>query len=626
MTSAKPIRTILLSIALALLVSTLAHAQYSGYEPPRWHVTGFAGISITHTTQSMVGQKTEAGQLFPVGDFRLNSDGFLFDPRFLRLNAGFNFQKGANTSDRGDLSTGGINLALGGVFLPKSHVPLRASYTKNNHGVSGLGLDQTDDNSRLDVQWDMLFPSLPRITASFQEYGSAVHVPTSFADRTYDEKAFNLGISDFWKDWHWAGNFSVGEGNSAGVSQISQDSLFDNSTRAAGFNLNRTFWDNKARLLFDNREVWRHDHLGGDGTSDNSEFTNNVTFNVQLSPRVSLDAGYAFTQVDFEGAGFGNVVVPGGGPIQVLSLVSSVSHAVSGRVGYRLFEGLRLTQEVRTIRSTPVTGVLESRTSFTETASTVSAERRWHHFDLMGAYTGRFQLAGTTLARSPNSWSNSFLGRIGWGNVRSVRLTGSAQDTRLNLVEQIGGFTAEKRVGVEAETHIVKYFRLRGGAEYSQVDLLNVSGNTRSKSTTYSIQADQRLFSLAFTSSFMDGAGALFPLGLIDRQFLVIPLPISQLLATPLLDRTTHSQGLSIIGRPERRLDVLFSWRKEDTQLVASDQTYNYLQASARYRLGRFSLEGGYSRNINNVIVITGLTGNRLAMWYLRIGRDFRIF
>lgn len=124
----------------------------------------------------------------------------------------------------------------------------------------------------------------------------------------------------------------------------------------------------------------------------------------------------------------------------------------------------------------------------------------------------------------------------------------------------------------------------------------------------------------------MDGAGALFPLGLIDRQFLVIPLPISQLLATPLLDRTTHSQGLSIIGRPERRLDVLFSWRKEDTQLVASDQTYNYLQASARYRLGRFSLEGGYSRNINNVIVITGLTGNRLAMWYLRIGRDFRIF
>ncbi|MBZ5527574.1 MAG: hypothetical protein LAN71_06715 [Acidobacteriia bacterium] len=626
MISAKPIRTLLLGTALALLAGAPGHAQYSGYEPPRWHVTGFAGISITHTTQSIVGQETETGQLFPVGDFRLNSDGFLLDPRFLHLNAGFDFQKGANTSERGDLSTGGINMALSGVFLPKSHVPLRASYTKSNHGVSGLGLDQTDDNSRLDVQWQVLFPSLPQINASFQEYGSTVHVPISFADRTYKEKAFNLGISDFWKDWHWAGHFSAGQGNSMGASQISLNGPFENSTRAAGFNLNRTFWENKARLQFDNREVWRQDHLGGDGTSDNNEFTNNVNFSVQLTPRLSLDTGYAFTRVGFEGTAFDNTVVPGGGPIQVLSLVSSTANALSGQLGYRPFRGLRLGQEVRSVRSTPAAGVLESRTSFTETASSVSGERRWRGLDLQGSYTGRFQVSGTTLERSPNSWSNSFIGRIGWGDARTVRLTASAQDIRLNLVEQIGGYTASKRVGAEAETHRVKYFRLRGSAEYSLVDLLNLSGNTRSKIVTYSAQAEQRLFTLTFTRSFLDGAGALFPLGLIDRQFLVIPLPISQLLATPLLNRTTRSQSLSAIGRLGRRLDVFFAWRTEDTQLVASDQTYDYLQASARYRLGKFSLEGGYSRNLNDVVVSASPAGNRLAMWYLRFGRDFKIF
>jgi hypothetical protein len=235
-------------------------------------------------------------------------------------------------------------------------------------------------------------------------------------------------------------------------------------------------------------------------------------------------------------------------------------------------------------------------------------------------------LAGTTLNNAPNSWSNSLTGRVGWGDARYVRLTASGQDTRLNLVEQIGGFTDEKRVGLEAETHRIRYFRLRATGEYSQLALLNLSGDTRNKTLLYSLQADHRLFTVVFTTAFMDGAGALFPLGLIDRQFLVVPLPLSQLLATPLLNRTTNSRSVSLIARPRRRLDASVMWRQEDTRLTASDQTFNVLQADARYHLGKFSLEGGYSRNLNDVIAVTGLTGSRLALWYLRIGRDFRIF
>jgi hypothetical protein len=618
-------KTIFLSAAMALLASAAASAQYSGYEPPRWRVNGFAGFNLTHTSQSLTTSDTSVDQLFPLGDLRLNSDGYVLDPRFLHLTTGFDFQKGANTSDRGDLNTGGTNIAISSALLPNSHFPFRVSYTKTDHGVSGLGFDQSEDTSRLDLQWTVFHPRMPHITTSFQMYGSTVHVPQSFTDRNYDQKALNLGVSDSWKRWNWAGNFSMGNGDSTGISQLGLDSSFSNTTRAGGFHLNRTFWDQKARLMFENRDIWRKDSLAGDGTSRSSELTNNAVFDVQLTPKVLVGASYAFSKIDFEGDGFGSLLLPGAGQVSVVSLVSNTANSASGRLDYRPWAWLRLTEELRSTFNSPAAGLVESRTSFTESDSTIAADHRWHSFDFAGSYTGRFQIAGTTLDRSPNSWSNSFTGRVGWGDARRLRLTASGQDLRLNLVEQIGGFTDQKRAALEAETHWVRRFRLRASGEYSEVELLNLSGNTRNKTVAYSVSGEHRRFAVSYTNSFVDGAGALFPLGLIDQQFLVIPLPIGQLVATPLLNRKTHAQGVSFLGKPRRNLEVQFAWRTEDTELLASDQTFDVIQTNARYRLGKFTLEGGYWRNINDVTVITGLTGNRLALWYFRIGRDFRI-
>lgn len=626
MTGALPIRPLVLVTALAMMAGIPARAQYSNYEQPRWHANGFAGFDLTHTSQEQLTGDGQTDQLFPRGDLRLNSDGFLLDPRFLHLNASMDYQKGANTSDRGDLSTGGTNLAIASAFLPKSHVPLRVSYNRTNHGVTGLGLNQNDDGSRLDVQWNVLRSGLPHLMFAFQKYDNTVHVPASFADHSYNEMAFNTSASDSWKGWQWTGNFAQGEGSSSGVASIlGLNSTFDTSTRSGGLNVSRGFWENKARLIFDNREIWRHDSLAGDGNNRSSELTNNASFDVQVTPRVTLNAGYGFAQVDFSGSAFNGLLAPGGSPVQVLSLSANTSNSFSGRVDCRPWNWLRVSQDVRTVRTSPLAGVVESRTSFTDTASTVSAEHRWRDFDLMGAYTGRFQLAATTLDRVPDSWSNSFMGRAGWGNVQYVHLTAFAQDTKLNLVEQIGGFTNEKRFGLEAETHRFRSFRFRLSGEYSEIDLLNLSGDTNSKMVSYSAQVDHRRFSLWFTTSLLDGAGALFPDGLIDRNFLVVPLPISQLLATPLLNRNTHARNVGFLGRPRRNLDFSVNWRTEDTQLAASRQKFNVLQADGRYHLGKFSLEGGYSRNLNDVTNITGLTGNRLAIWYFRIGRDFKI-
>lgn len=627
MTRTLPIRRFTLVVTLAIAAGTSAWGQYSqDYEPPRWHANGYAGFSLNHTSQEQTDGSGRQDQMFPLGDLRLNGNGFLLDPKFLALNTALDYQKGVNSSTIGDLDTGGTNLVIGSSFLPKSRFPLRVSYELTNHGVTGLGLNQNDDNSRLDVQWNVIAPNLPRFTVAFQKYDNTVHVPASFADRNYNETGLNAGASDTWKSWHWAGTYSQAYGDSSGTASIlGVDSTYSNSTRSGDFNLNRTFWQNKARLMFENRETWWHDSLSGDGNNSSSEYDNNLNFDYEVTPRVTMSTGAAFTRISFDGTAFSGTLTPGSNPIEVLAFTSSTAETFSGRVDYRPKDWLRLSQDVRTSLTSPLSGIQESQTLFTDTASTVAAEHRWRSFDLMGSYTGRFELAGTNLDNTPNSWSNSFTGRVGWGNVKRVHLSGLAQDVHLNLVEQIGGFTHEQRVAGEAETQCVRNFRFRASAEYSSIDLLNIGGDTKSKTVLYSASADHRRFSVWFTASFLDGAGAIFPPGLIDRQLLVVPLPISQLLASPLLDRTSHAKTAGLIGRFRRNLDLLVAWRTEDVALATSDQEYKVLQADARYRIGKVSVEGGYSHNLNDVTNITGLSGNRLAVWYIRIGRDFKI-
>jgi len=153
----------LISIAWLALAGRAA-GQSQDYEAPRWHLNGFTGIDLTHTSQSVAPSDNQTDQFFPLGDFRLNSDGFLLDPKFLHINAAMEYEKGVNSSDRGDFNLGGVNVAFSTVFLPKSHVPFRFSYTKTNHGIAGLGLDQNDDDQRIEAHWEMLFPKLPHVT------------------------------------------------------------------------------------------------------------------------------------------------------------------------------------------------------------------------------------------------------------------------------------------------------------------------------------------------------------------------------------------------------------------------------------------------------------------------------
>ncbi len=611
------------AVLTSTLLSLTVPAQYTNYEAPRWRVNGFAGFDLTHTQQSQTNVATFTNQLFPMGDVRIFGDGFILDPRLLDVSGGFEYQKGANQAERGDLGLGGTNITFNSAFLPKSHLPVRVSYMKTNHGVNGLGIDQNNDDSRLDVQWMVSEPKFPQITTSFQDYSSTVNVPTSLTDQNFSQKAWTVALSDVWKQWQWNGSYSMAAGTASGLAGINVNTNFDNNARTGSLTVQRAFWENKARLRFENREFWQSNHLGGDGTSDSSELTNIATFDVQVHPKVMLGTGYSFTEVDTN-----NVSVlqnPGAAPITFINFVSSTSNSATGRVDYKPFTWLRMTQEMRTTLTTPIPGVAESETSFTDTASTITADHVWRGFDLLGSYTGRFEMAGTTLENQPNQWSNSFMGRIGWGDVRYVHLVATVADENLNLIEQIGGFTRQKRATGELETQRVKRFRLRAGADWTQVEILNISGDTRNKTVTYSASGEHRLFMISYSKVSSDGVGAVFPVGLINPQILVVDLPINQLIFTPLQNRIMRADQVNFLLRPRRRLEAAVAWRNEHDIFATSEQTYNLLQADARYRIGKFTVEGGYSRNLYDVTNLTGPTGTRLAVWYFRIGRDFRV-
>ncbi len=621
-----PIRKALLITAGVVFCATSALAQY-GYdpEPERWHLTGSAGVELQGSDQSIVPSQVGNSQLFPLGDLRLNADGFLLDPRFLHISGGFNFQKGVNESDRGSIDNGGLGLAVSTAFLPRSHIPLRVTYTRNTFGLTGLGVNQDSADSRLDVEWTEMFPSLPRFTVGLQHVSDEVRVPQSFSDRSFQDTGLNLGISDLWKGWEWSANGAIEGGSTSGIAELGQPTSFDNSTRAAMFNLGHSFWQNNARLTWENRWVSQEQNLGPNGNSDSTELTSHANLNLRLSTRWSAQAGYAFSQVDFNSSNF-SANIPGAGQTQVISLTSSTAHALSGRLEYHPKDWLRLSQELRTTLTSPIEQAAESRTSQTESVSTVTAEHRVHGFDLMGSYSGRYQLSSTTLDRSPDSWSNGFNARVGWGSTRTVRLTGVYEKSRLNLVELIGGYTDQQRARLEAETYRLKFVRLRASVEQYRIDILNVSGKTDNQGTNYAATAEHRLFSVTFAKSLGEGAGALFPDNLIPHQFVIIPLPVAQLVATPLLDRTVQSRSLIVIARPNRRLQAGLSWRKEKDLLFAANQFFDVLQFDARYRLGKVSVEGGYSRNLTDVYSPLTMTGDRLTRWYVRIARDFTIF
>jgi hypothetical protein len=616
-------------VATILLAAGVLPCAAQQDEPERWHVFGSAGFDFTNTTQSLLqpsgGQESASANTALLGDLRLNGDGFLLDPRFLHLNLSFDGAHGANSTDVGSLHHNGLNYAITSAFLPRSRIPLRVYYANSHFSSSGINLDQNSDDSRLGVQWDLFFSKLPHINLGFERYTSDVRVPTSLSDVSYHQRSWHVGLDDTWKEWKWSLGLGDVGGTSTALGDIGGPQPLVSTNRALDFLTTRSFWQRKANFSLQARDLRRNDQLPGQGSSLSSELTNHAVLSIQHSEKLSSSYSYSFSRVSYESQ-FAPTSLPGVGNTGLVLPAAINAHTLAAAVNYTLTSWLRFSQQVRYSHMTPFTQTAEAQQSLLEAQPSVSFQKTWHHLDFSARYGPRFQRLTTNLDRAANSFSNSFDGRLNWGDVHLLRLGASARVSRLNLVEQIGGFSQDHQYRFEADTGLLKPLQIHAGVGRVSVELLNLSGRTQQSFTSYDLQLNHRRFALSLAQSLGDGAGALFPGSVRNPDFFIIPLPIGSLIATPLLDRTSRSRSANLVLRLNRRLDLSGSYRSEKNLFQLSQQDYRVVEMRGRYRIGKITVEAGLGNFLTNVEAAQGIAGNRINRYYVRIARDFRLF
>jgi hypothetical protein len=312
--------------------------------------------------------------------------------------------------------------------------------------------------------------------------------------------------------------------------------------------------------------------------------------------------------------------------ISFLAVPRMNTHTAIGRVEYQLFVPLRAFEEVRYFHNTPLTPHFESQTSLAESLTGFMLQKRLRGFDVNTTYALRYSMMGTNLNNSAHTWSNDVDARVGWGNIRRVRLTGLYRYGRYNYVQQIGGYSLDNHYGARLETTALPGFRLSGEAEQGRLQLLNISGKVTMDYTNYRAQVETRKLMIMGMRGLNDGSGGFFPTDLIQPGFITVPLPIAGLIATPLLTRITRITGASITFRPRRNFDVGADWRRENDLLFSSLQNYRIWEVRGQYRLGKITVEGGVGNLFNRITTEPSVNGLRINRYYVRIRRDFNFF
>jgi hypothetical protein len=269
--------------------------------------------------------------------------------------------------------------------------------------------------------------------------------------------------------------------------------------------------------------------------------------------------------------------------------------------------------------------VPEAETSETDSFTGGHFAKVWRGLDLGATYTGHFQLMGTTLGHHPTTFSNGLEGRVGWGDPRRVRLVASGTDTKDNLVVQLGAFASNRNLRLQAETTRLFGWHLRGSVERARVEFLSVSGDIKSDSTNFTGQIEQRRLMLSVAHQTSAGAGALFPAAVAAEQEISIPLPLSELVATPLLNRLSHVDTATLALHVRRQFDVAADFMWERDVLALSQARFLTAEVSGRYRWGKLGVQAGFGTYRIESATAPTQTGTLMNRYFLRVTRDFRI-
>jgi hypothetical protein len=582
----------------------------------------FSSNSFTPVNNTLGESSLTTPSSFFGGDFGMDISGIVKDPRFITFDSNFNFQRGASSvSELGysnDLLGGGISAHI----LPASHCPFDVFYQHTGADTSGSIFGSNTTITQFRAQWTINLPSVPHLVFGYSDNSNAVNWADSLSNAGYKQSDWSAQANDSTLEWHWSAGFNVGkldETSLGGLDFGSGGAREDYRTLNA--RAYRRFWADKAVFSTDVRDQHYSYDFPGTGTSTSDNFLLSSSLQVQHTQKLSSHYTYYLSHLNEQN----NFAATSEG-VTILNPPTLDTQGVDAGVSYQVAQPVRIFQDVQYDHLSPLSPTAESETSLFQSSSGVAVTKRWRGFDLSGTYTGVMQTMATNFSNRGNGWSNNVDSRVGWGNVQKVHLTGDYRYEHLNLVQEIGGFSQFNTYGAQAETTRFWGVRLSGGMDRGKIDLLSISGETKRAYNNYVAQIEHRRFHLSASRGFNDGSGLIFPTALTGQSSFFVPLPIAQLISTPLLNLTSRSTGINLLGRVKRNLELDADYRKESDLLISSTQNYRLWEVRAQYRIGRVSIDGGVGNLRSSINQNDSLSGLGINRYWFRIRRSFNLF
>ncbi len=609
---------------LGLLFVTPCLAQEPTLQ--NFHLRSTLGFDVSgdsFTPISNTGNQAGAPSQSIGGEVGMDFSGVLFDPKFLNFDTNFNFQHGANSVNQLDYSngllSGGANVSL----LPSGHYPFELFYQHNAADTSGSIFGSNTTTTQLRVKWSVNRPDVPHLTFGYTRDDNDVRLAESLTNTGYKQSEFSAQANDRTAGWVWNGSANIGKFDALSVGSLVFLGDTTENYRVFQGRTYHNFWNNKALFNADVRQQDYSFEFPGNGSSQNNDLQLAAGLQLQHTSKLSSHYSYAYTRLNQENTFSTNST---GSALSILATPTFNTQAIAGEVDYQLLPAVRIFENLQYQRLTPFSTTMESETSYLESGSGVTLVKKLRGFDIGATYVGELQTLGTSSDQLGKSWSNNVDARVGWGQSKDVRLTGTVRINNLNLVQQIGGFSRLKTYGGQAETTRFWGVRLAGGLDKGTVELLNIAGDTTRNYTNIYAQVESRRMQLSASRGNNDGVGSVFPTPLQGNFFIAVPLPVEQLVASPLLTINSKSTNFSALFRPKYNLEVGAFYRKENDQLISSSQNYRLWEIRTRYNIGKISLEGGFG-NIHNLLeqsnTVSGLNINR---YWFRIRRTFNFF
>jgi len=605
---------------LGLLLVPLCRAQ----KLEGWHGRGTIGFDWSGNTFNPISNsasQSSSPSSTIGGELGMDLSGIVFDPKFITFDANFNFQHGANSINQLGYSNGVLGGGADVEILPTSHYPLELFYQRTAADTSGDLFGSNTDMTQLRARWTLDLPHAPHLVLAYNDTSSDVVLATSLSNTGYKQSDWSVQANDRIAGFFWNGGFNIGKFDETTIGSLALAGGVKEDYRTFDGRAYRAFWNGKA--LFNTGIHGQHYSFDfpGQGTSLNDDLQYSADLQWQhtrkLSSRYSYTLSHLNESSNFTGATSG---------VTVLNPPTLDTQSVGAEVDYQLSKPIRIFQGVQYTHLTPLSYGIESETSFIESSSGVSVMKRWRGFDLSGTYTGRLQTLRTNFGHTGRTWSNNGDAQVGWGNARKVRLTGNYRYDRLNLVQEIGGFSQFNVYGMQAETTRFWNVRLSGGVDHGTIEILNISGDTRRTYNNYMAQLEHRRFHLMASRGLNDGSGSIFPGVLPNPFYVAVPLPVSQLIATPLLNINSQTTNFSLTARPRYSLEIGAYFRKENDVLVSSTQNYRLWEIRAQYRIGRISMDAGLGNLHSEISQNNSLSGLGINRYWFRIRRSFNFF